>query len=84
MPWHPRCGKRFSNAQSVGHCPVCCETFVGVATYDAHLSRDEEGKYLHLDPTTAPDAKWWADDRGYWHKGARLTEEQKAVMFATK
>uniref|UniRef100_UPI003F495033 FDXHR family putative zinc-binding protein n=1 Tax=Arthrobacter silvisoli TaxID=2291022 RepID=UPI003F495033 len=84
QPWHPRCGKRFSGAASVGHCAVCCETFVGVGTYDAHLSRDEAGKYIHLDPaTTDPELKWWSDERGYWHKGPRLTAEQKAELFGT-
>lgn len=80
--WHPKCGKKFSGAQSVGHCAVCCETFVGVTTFDAHLSRDEAGKYTHLNPETADANKqWWADERGYWHKGPRLTEEQKAKLF---
>jgi len=83
--WHPKCGKRFGNAQTIGHCAVCCETFVGLATFDAHMSRDEAGKYIHLAPeTAAAKHKWWADDRGYWHKGARLTEEQKTAMFGAK
>jgi hypothetical protein len=85
QPWHPRCGKRFPSGHRAGHCAVCCETFIGLATFDRHLSRDEEGKYLHLDPATADaDQKWWADDNGNWHKGDRLTEEQKAEMFAAK
>ena len=81
-PIHPKCGKRFPNNQRAGHCAVCCETFIGLATYDAHLSRDESGAYLHLDLANAdPALKWWADERGYWHKGDRLTDEQKAKMW---
>ena len=79
---HPKCGKSFPGGDRAGHCATCCETFIGLATFDAHLSRDESGAYLHLDPSTAPEkAKWWRDGSGYWHKGARLTEEQKAKMF---
>ena len=79
---HPKCGKTFPGGDSAGHCAVCCETFIGLATYDAHLTRDESGAYQHLDPAAADaTAKWWLDDRGYWHKGNRLTAEQKATMF---
>jgi hypothetical protein len=81
-PRHPKCGKTYPGGDRAGHCATCCETFIGLSTFDAHLSRDEAGKYTHLDPSTAPEkAKWWKDERGYWHKGARLTEEQKAKMF---
>jgi hypothetical protein len=79
---HPKCGKSFPGGDGAGHCATCCETFIGLAAYDAHLSRDESGAYYHLDPMTAkPEAKWWRDDRGYWHKGNRLTAEQKEKMF---
>lgn len=82
---HPKCGKRYPSGNRAGHCAKCCETFIGLTAYDAHLSRDSNGKYLHLNPETLPtdDAKndWWSDEHGYWHKGARLTEEQKAEMF---
>lgn len=76
---HPKCGKRFANAASVGHCAECCETFVGLGAYDKHLSRDDAGKYTHRDP--AVEGLWWLDDRGYWHHGPRLTEAQKAELF---
>jgi hypothetical protein len=79
---HPKCGKSFPGGDSAGHCANCCETFIGLATFDAHLTRDESGRYFHTDPSTTPaEAMWWLDDRGCWHKGARLTDEQKAKMF---
>jgi len=88
QPWHPRCGKRFPAGSRAGHCAVCCGTFIGLSAYDAHLSRDESGAYIHLDPATlptdAPKNDWWADESGHWHKGARLTDEQKAQMFGAE
>jgi hypothetical protein len=84
-PVHPKCGKSFPGGDGAGHCANCCETFIGLATFDAHLTRDESGTYHHTNPAEAPaEAKWWLDDRGYWHKGNRLTEEQKAAMFGAK
>jgi len=77
---HPKCGKQFANAASVGHCAVCCETFVGQGAYDKHLTRTEKGNYFHRAP--AEVGLWWLDERGYWHHGTRLTEEQKAELFS--
>lgn len=76
---HPKCGKQFANAASVGHCGECCETFVGNGAFDKHFSRDAEGRYTHRQPVE--EGLWWLDERGYWHHGTRLTEEQKAELF---
>lgn len=87
-PKHAKCGKSYPGGDRAGHCAVCCGTFIGLAAFDAHLSRDEAGKYTHLDPATVPSSdkknNWWCDANGYWHKGARLTDEQKAKMFPTQ
>jgi hypothetical protein len=82
--YHPKCGKRFGNSDNIGHCAVCCETFFGPTAFDDHLSRDGEGKYLHLDPSTTEDHKWWLDRFGYWHHSERLSEEQTAALIAVR
>lgn len=76
---HPKCGKRFSGSGNVGHCGVCCETFVGLGAFDAHLSRLENGSYMHYIAPLNP--LWWQDARGYWHHGQRRPEDQIAELF---
>jgi len=59
-----------------------------MSAFDAHLRRNDNGAYIHLDPATippdSPKNDWWADEQGHWHKGARLTDEQKAQMFGVE
>lgn len=64
---------------SIGHCSKCHETFVGNTAFDTHFRRHEDGT-TYCPPL---EGDWWQDDRGYWHKGKRLTEEQKQRIWGT-
>lgn len=75
-PTHPKCGKSYPGGSSAGHCSGCCETFIGLAAFEAHR-RGEHGVDRRCEITD----KHWTDDRGYWHVGAKLTEEQKEKMW---
>lgn len=75
-PTHPKCGKSCPGGSIAGHCSGCCETFIGLAAFEAHR-RGEHGVNRHCEITD----KHWADSRGYYHVGAKLTEEQKVKMW---
>jgi hypothetical protein len=77
-PVHPKCGKSFPGGSSAGHCSGCCETFIGLAAFEAHR-RGEHGVDRHCELTD----KHWTDERGYYHYGPKMTEEQKAKMFGS-
>lgn len=83
---HPKCGKRFPSGSRAGHCAACCETFIGTAAFEAHRVGEHgtpERRCLTPETETASDGTkpFWQDDRGYWHFGERLTDEQKAKMW---
>ena len=75
---HPKCGKRFPGGPRSGHCSGCCETFIGLASFEVH----RVGKHGE-DRRCEVTEEHWADARGYWHYGPRRTPEQIAEMFGT-
>lgn len=75
-PTHPKCGKSYPGGSTAGHCSACCETFIGLTAFEQHR-RGAHGVDRHSELTGAH----WQDDRGYWHYGAKLTDEQKAEMW---
>ena len=77
QPYHPKCGKRFPGGNQAGHCAACCETFIGLGAFEAHRvgTHTPDTRRCELQPDH------WQDERGYWHHGQRLTEEQKAKLW---
>ena len=78
---HPKCGKQFPANNTHGHCASCHETFVGLAAFDAHWLGTSDDRQCW--PPEDLKGQWWRDDHGYWHKGPKLTEEQKATIWTT-
>jgi hypothetical protein len=78
--YHPKCGKRFPDNNTVGHCSSCCENFSGLGAFDQHHFK-HNGKVLCTDPASSGDKLWWLDDKDVWHHGVRLTEEQKKEIW---
>lgn len=71
---HPKCGKRFPGTVRFGHCSVCCETFVGLGAFEAHRVGEHGVDRRCVD---LPNTELFRqDDKGFWHYGERLTEEQ--------
>ena len=60
---HPKCGKRFANNNTTGHCSGCCQTFHGAWAFDAHR---RGGACIMPDPSAGP---WRLDPKGEWHYG---------------
>lgn len=76
MPTHPACGTTFPGGSRHGHCAGCCRTFVGLAAFDKHRQGEHDtGRYCEL------TEKHWQDERGYWHTGQRLTDEEKRKLW---
>lgn len=74
---HGFCGKIVRN--SAYHCGGCCETFVGETAFVQH----RRGMQCSTEPVKDPYAKgqgFWLDDEGYWHVGAKMTQEQKEKL----
>jgi hypothetical protein len=73
---HPKCGKRFPSGARHSHCAACCESFYGNTAIEKHrvgahgVDRRCELQELH-----------WQDDKGYWHFGEKLTDEQKEEIW---
>ena len=92
---HPKCGKQFPNGNRAGHCAACCETFIGLAAFEAHrVGEHGTGRRCEMKPyvshrRAAPGGLvittfgHWQDDNGYWHYGEKLTAEQKAELWPT-
>lgn len=87
---HPKCGKQFPNSSRAGHCSGCCETFIGLASFENHRTGDHAtGRSCQIKPYTSYHTEYphtivfghWQDDDGYWHFGEKLTTEQKAKMW---
>ncbi|NMR29937.1 FDXHR family putative zinc-binding protein [Crystallibacter degradans] len=81
-PHHPKCGKTFPGGTQHGHCGECCETFSGLAAFESHrVGSHSENTRRCLNPAaevaTDGTKPFWQDDRGYWHFGERMTDEQK-------
>ena len=70
---HPKCGKTYTNNNTVGHCAACCETFFGLRAFDKH----RRGAMCNV----TNDALFWLDDRGRWHWGERMSDEDKARVI---
>lgn len=69
---HPKCGKRFAAGDRTGHCGACCESFFGLAAFDAHLVRGAD----HCVTCSAPSAdggEWHRDSAGRWHIGEPMS-----------
>ena len=79
---HPPCGRSWKQAGGrSGHCGNCHETFYGITAFDGHYTLpDDDGPMLCREPVEV-EGKWWLDDDGQWHRGARLTEEEKARIW---
>lgn len=73
--YHPRCNKSWPNSDTVGHCAACCETFYGLEAFDKH----RRGGVCKTS-----DAKFWQDDKGWWHHGKRMSEEQREKLRALR
>lgn len=91
MPVHPPCGKSFPEGSRAGHCAACHETFVGGAGFDNHRvgkhgtpdRRCEIKPYETVNEQGVTIYGHWQDDRGYWHYGKQLTDEEKKAIFKT-
>lgn len=93
MPVHPECGKTFPAGERAGHCAICCETFIGNTSFEAHRvgehgtpeRRCELQPYETIDPETLY-ARYghWADDKGHYRYGRKLTREESAALFANR
>ena len=87
---HPKCGKTFPGGDGSGHCPSCCETFIGLTAYDAHrVGAHGEDRRCEIQPyeLTDDDGKTryghWMDERGYYRHGRRLTKDERAELWPT-
>ena len=85
---HPKCQKRFPNGSRSGHCSGCCETFIGLVSFDAHRVGDHgTNRRCEIQPyeTTGDDGKvrygHWVDDKGYIHHGKRLTTAERREIW---
>lgn len=78
---HGKCGKRFPGNNTHGHCGSCHETFVGQAAFDAHWVTSDSGERVCVSPS-ALKGEWWQDASGYWHKGRKLTEEERNKIWS--
>ena len=85
---HPKCGKTFPNNNRDGHCAACCETFIGLTSFEAHRV-GEHGKdrrceiqpYETIRENGSPSYGHWTDERGYQHYGKQLTPEESAALI---
>lgn len=76
------CRKTIPNGSTGGHCAKCHESFRGDAAFDNHLRRRDDGHADCQHPSNIEKANggihpYWQDDKGVWHYGAKMTEEQK-------
>lgn len=82
---HPKCGKTFPAGNQAGHCASCCQTFIGNTAFENHRIGEHgtPDRRCAIQPyeTVGDDGKsrygHWKDDRGYWHHGRKLTDEDK-------
>lgn len=89
MPLHPKCGKAFPNGERAGHCPTCCETFIGLTSFEAHrVGAFPNERRCEIQPyenglTETGKSKYghWADEKGHWHYGRQLTQTEKTELF---
>ena len=48
---HGKCGKTWKQrGNRTGHCGKCCETFEGLALFDAHRAIQPDGSVICADP----------------------------------
>ncbi|GAA3705848.1 hypothetical protein GCM10023081_47070 [Arthrobacter ginkgonis] len=88
---HPKCGKTFPGGERTGHCGACCETFIGLISFEAHRVGEHgtPDRRCELKPYISHRKEYphttlfghWPDERGFWHFGEKLTDEQKATVF---
>lgn len=78
---HGKCGKTFPSNNTHGHCGSCHETFVGLTAFDAHWITNDQGERVCVSPDTLK-GPWWKDAAGHWHKGERLTKEQREKIWS--
>ena len=79
MPKCPDCKKTFPGGERAGHCAACCETFIGLAAFEAHRVGEHgtPDRRCELKPETYTNSKGqtahghWRDDNGYLHIGQR-------------
>lgn len=75
---HGACGLFHPPGHTFGHCGGCHRTFKGASAFEGH-QRMINGRSLCLSPVDLPD--YWEDDHGIWHRGAKLTQEQRDELF---
>ena len=76
---HGACGKSWNQAgNKSGHCSNCHETYYGTTAFDAHQ------KLVADQIVCERRGEWWQDDDGQWHKGRRLTAEEKKKIWGTR
>lgn len=80
---HVKCGKRVKD--SAYHCAACHRSFIGLSAFDGHRVADGKQGYCEMDiaadPYTATYKQFWIDEEGYWHRGQKMTDEQKAEIW---
>lgn len=90
MPKHPKCGKNFPTGERAGHCDTCCETFIGLSSFEAHRTGahgtpDRRCEILPYENGHTEAGKpiygHWEDERGYWRYGRKLTPEETKALF---
>lgn len=90
---HPKCGKRFPATNTAGHCPVCCESFIGLAAFDMHRvgrpGTPERRCQLQPYEGVGKDGVTkvyghWQDAQGCWHYGRKISEQEKADLWPAK
>lgn len=84
---HPKCGKQFPANNTHGHCAGCCETFVGLTSYDAHRVGPADERRCEIQPYASYRDDGgiryghWMDERGHWKFGKQLTQVEKDRIF---
>lgn len=74
-----KCGKRMPN--SAYHCSTCHESFSGLTAWDAHRADGECQWTESLDPYTTGPKEFWRDEKGVFHLGRKLTDEEKKEIW---
>ena len=84
---HPACKKQFPANNTHGHCSGCCETFVGLTSFDAHrVGTHDTDRRCEIQPyetKTENGTRYghWQDKHGYWKYGKQLTEQERATLI---
>lgn len=78
---HVACGQRVKN--SAYHCGACHRSFIGLTAFDGHRAGMNCDMLFAADPYQSKPVEFWEDDEGYWHRGQKMTDEQKQQIWGT-